>query len=49
VSRIHYQFFLFFFIFFSCGLASLVALDGPGGGDACQILSPTCQAGGVAA
>ena len=26
----------------------MVALDGLGGGDACQILSPTCRAGGVA-
>ena len=48
VSRIHYQFFLFFIFFFSRGLAGLVALDGPGGGDACQLLSPTCRAGGVA-
>jgi len=47
VSRIHYQFFLFF-DFFSRGLAGLVALDGLGGGDACQILSPTCWAGGEA-
>jgi hypothetical protein len=48
VSRIHYHFFLFLDLFFSRGLAGLVALDGPDGGDACQILSPTCRVGGVA-
>ena len=48
LNRIHYQIFLSFDYFFSRGLAGLVALDGPGGGDACQSLSLTCWAGGVA-